>query len=142
MGMGSSRGNGPRGLVADINVTPLVDVMLVLLIIFMVTAPMMTQGLDVDLPETTANSLRQKEDPQVVSVDKDGKIMLGKIEYTQPVLREQLAKLFAEKGKEELILLKADKNITYGQVASIMADIKAVGFTKLGMVTKPADEKQ
>ena len=63
MGMGSSRGNGPRGLVADINVTPLVDVMLVLLIIFMVTAPMMTQGLDVDLPETTANSLRQKEDP-------------------------------------------------------------------------------
>ncbi|MFH2122016.1 MAG: protein TolR [Pseudomonadota bacterium] len=142
MGMGSSRGNGPRGLVADINVTPLVDVMLVLLIIFMVTAPMMTQGLDVDLPETTANSLRQKEDPQVVSVDKDGKIMLGKIEYTQPVLRDQLAKLFTEKGKEELILLKADKNITYGQVASIMADIKAAGFTKLGMVTKPADEKQ
>ncbi|MBU0663255.1 MAG: protein TolR [Proteobacteria bacterium] len=142
MGMGSSRGNNPRGLVADINVTPLVDVMLVLLIIFMVTAPMMTQGLDVDLPETTANSLRQKEDPQVVSVDKEGKIMLGKIEYTQPVLREQLAKIFAEKGKEELILLKADKNITYGQVASIMADIKAAGFTKLGMVTKPSDEKQ
>jgi biopolymer transport protein TolR len=142
MGMGSSRGNGTRGLVADINVTPLVDVMLVLLIIFMITAPMMTQGLDVDLPETTANSLRQKEDPQVVSVDKDGKIMLGKIEYTQPVLREQLAKLFAEKGKEELILLKADKNITYGEVASIMADIKAAGFTKLGMVTKPSDEKK
>ncbi|MBA3007622.1 MAG: protein TolR [Proteobacteria bacterium] len=142
MGMGSSRGNGTRGLVADINVTPLVDVMLVLLIIFMITAPMMTQGLDVDLPETTANSLRQKEDPQVVSVDKDGKIMLGKIEYTQPVLRDQLAKIFAEKGKEELILLKADKNITYGEVASIMADIKAAGFTKLGMVTKPSDEKK
>ena len=142
MGMGSSRGNGPRGLVADINVTPLVDVMLVLLIIFMVTAPMMTQGLDVDLPETTANSLRQKEDPIVVSIDKDGKIMLGKIEYSQAILLEQLKKIIDEKGKEELILLKADKNVAYGLVASIMADIKAVGFTKLGMITKPIEEKQ
>ena len=140
--MGSSRGNGPRGLVADINVTPLVDVMLVLLIIFMVTAPMMTQGLDVDLPETTANSLRQKEDPVVVSIDKDGKIMLGKIEYSQAILLEQLKKIIDEKGKEELILLKADKNVAYGVVASIMADIKAVGFTKLGMVTKQLEEKQ
>ncbi len=142
MGMGSSRGNGPRGLVADINVTPLVDVMLVLLIIFMVTAPMMTQGLDVDLPETTANSLRQKEEPLIVSIDKDGKIMLGKISYTQPVLKEQLSKIFAEKGKEELILLKADKNATYGTVASVMADIKAVGFIKLGMITKLPEEKK
>jgi len=142
MGMGSSRGNGPRGLVADINVTPLVDVMLVLLIIFMVTAPMMTQGLDVDLPETTANSLRQKEEPLIVSIDKEGKIMLGKISYTKPVLKEQLAKIFAEKGKEELILLKADKNATYGTVASVMADIKAVGFVKLGMITKLPEEKK
>ncbi len=140
--MGSSRGNGPRGLVADINVTPLVDVMLVLLIIFMVTAPMMTQGLDVDLPETTASSLRQEETSQVVSLDKDGKIMLGKIEYTQPILREQLAKIFAEKGKEELILLKADKSVPYGDVASLMADIKAAGFIKLGMITKQIDDKQ
>jgi biopolymer transport protein TolR len=142
MGMGSSRGNGPRGLVADINVTPLVDVMLVLLIIFMVTAPMMTQGLDVDLPETTANSLRQQEEPLIVSIDRDGKIMLGKISYTQPVLKEQLAKIFAEKGKEELILLKADKSATYGIVASVMADIKAVGFVKLGMITKLPEEKK
>jgi biopolymer transport protein TolR len=141
MGMGSSRGNNPRGLVADINVTPLVDVMLVLLIIFMVTAPMMTQGLDVDLPATTANSLRQKEDPLVVTVKKDGKIMLGKIEYTQAVLREQLTKI-DPKGKEEPIFLQADKKVEYGLVASIMADIKAAGFAKLGMMTKPIEEKQ
>ena len=141
MGMGSSRGNGPRGLVADINVTPLVDVMLVLLIIFMVTAPMMTQGLNVDLPETTANSLRQKEEPVMVSIDKEGKIMLGKIEYTQALLREQLAKI-DEKGKEEPIFLKADKAVPYGLVASIMADIKAAGLNKLGMITKPIEEKQ
>ena len=141
MGMGSSRGNSPRGLVADINVTPLVDVMLVLLIIFMVTAPMMTQGLDVDLPATTANSLRQKEDPLVVTVKKDGKILLGKIEYTQAVLREQLIKI-DPKGKEEPIFLQADKKVEYGLVASIMADIKAAGFAKLGMMTKPIEEKQ
>ena len=141
MGMGSSRGNSPRGLVADINVTPLVDVMLVLLIIFMVTAPMMTQGLDVDLPATTANSLKQKEDPLVVTVKKDGKIMLGKIEYTQAVLREQLTKI-DPKSKEEPIFLQADKKVEYGIVASIMADIKAAGFAKLGMMTKPIEEKQ
>ncbi|MEK6201161.1 MAG: biopolymer transporter ExbD, partial [Desulfobulbaceae bacterium] len=111
-------------------------------IIFMVTAPMITQGLDVDLPETTANSMRQKEDPLITSVDKDGRITLGKIEYTQAVLRDQLVKIFDEKGKEELILLKADKNVPYGQVASIMADIKTAGFIKLGMVTKLPEENQ
>ena len=141
MGMGSSRGNGPRGLVADINVTPLVDVMLVLLIIFMVTAPMMTQGLDVDLPATTANSLRQKEDPLVVTIKKDGKIYLGKIEYTQAVLLEQLKKIMNEKGKEEPIFLSADENVAYKVVAVTMANIKAAGFAKLGMMTKPIEEK-
>ena len=74
--MGPVNGNGKKQLVSDINVTPLVDVMLVLLIIFMVTAPMMTQGLDVDLPETTTKSLRQEDDPIVVTIDKEGKITL------------------------------------------------------------------
>jgi biopolymer transport protein TolR len=140
MGMGSSRGNGPRGLVADINVTPLVDVMLVLLIIFMVTAPMMTQGLDVDLPATTANSLRQKEDPLVVTVKKDGTIILKKIPVTQAVLLDQLKKI-DEKGKEEPIFLSADKDVAYGVVAETMANIKSAGFAKLGMMTKPIEEK-
>ena len=140
MGMGSSRGNGPRGLVADINVTPLVNVMLVLLIIFMVTAPMMTQGLDVDLPATTANSLRQKENPLVVTVKKDGKIILNKATVTQAVLLEQLKKI-DEKGKEEPIFLSADKDVAYGVVAETMANIKAAGFAKLGMMTKPIEEK-
>ncbi len=143
MGMGSSRkSNGPRGLVADINVTPLVDVMLVLLIIFMVTAPMMTQGLDVDLPKTTASELKQKDEPLIISIDKTGKkIMLDKIEYSQTVLREQLTKLDA-KVKEEPIYLKADKDVPYGLVAQIMADVKASGFNKMGMVTLPNEEKQ
>lgn len=127
------------GLVSDINVTPLVDVMLVLLIIFMVTAPMMTQGLEVDLPETTAKSLRQKEEPVIVTLDKDGKIMLGKIEVSQTMFRQQLEKQHG-KDTEQPIFLKADKNVAYGLVVTLMADIKAAGFDKLGMITEPKEE--
>jgi biopolymer transport protein TolR len=136
--MGPLNGRGQRGLVSEINVTPLVDVMLVLLIIFMVTAPMMTQGLDVDLPETTAKSLRQDEDPLIVTIDKDAKISLGKIEVNQAILYQQLDKMADEKKKEP-IYLKADKNVSYGVVVSIMADIKTAGFDKLGMITQPSD---
>ena len=127
------------GLVSEINVTPLVDVMLVLLIIFMVTAPMMTQGLEVDLPETTAKSLRQKEEPVVVTLDKDGKIMLGKIEVSQAMFRQQLEKQHG-KNTDQPIFLKADKQVAYGMVVTIMADIKAAGFDKLGMITEPKTE--
>ncbi len=127
------------GLVSEINVTPLVDVMLVLLIIFMVTAPMMTQGLEVDLPETTAKSLRQKEEPVIVTLDKDGKIMLGKIEVSQAMFRQQLEKQHG-KDTEQPIFLKADKHVAYGLVVSLMADIKAAGFDKLGMITEPREE--
>ncbi len=137
--MGPVRGNGRRALVSEINVTPLVDVMLVLLIIFMVTAPMMTQGLDIDLPETTAKSLRQKEDPIVVTVDKDGKILLKKIPVVRAVLRQQLSKYGLEEKKKP-IYLRADKNVAYGTVVAIMADIKNAGFEKLGMITQPDDK--
>ena len=134
--MGFSTGRSKSSLVSEINVTPLVDVMLVLLIIFMVTAPMMTQGLDVDLPETTAKSLRQKEKPIIVTLDKTGKITLGKIEVGEALLRQQLEKLYGEKN-DQPIFLKADKNVPYGAVVNIMAEIKAAGFDKLGMITEP-----
>jgi biopolymer transport protein TolR len=113
--------------------------MLVLLIIFMVTAPMMTQGLEVDLPETTAKSLRQKEEPLIVTLDKAGKIMLGKIEVGQTLFREQLEKQFGQ-NKDQPIFLKADKNVAYGVVVSVMADIKAAGFDKLGMITQTKED--
>ncbi len=134
--MAPFRSNGQKRLVSDINVTPLVDVMLVLLIIFMITAPMMTQGLDVDLPETTTKSLRQKENPIVVTIDKDGKIMLDKIIVTRALLKQQLERSPSEK-KENPIYLKADKNVAYGLVVAVMADIKDSGFEKLGMITQP-----
>ena len=139
--MAMMRGNGHKRLVSDINVTPLVDVMLVLLIIFMITAPMMTQGLDVDLPETTTRSLRQKENPIVVTIDKDGKIMLDKIVVTRTLLKQQLEKSPREK-KEDPIYLRADKNVAYGLVVAVMADIKESGFEKLGMITQPQIEKK
>ena len=139
--MGPLNGNGRKNLVADINVTPLVDVMLVLLIIFMVTAPMMTQGLDVDLPETTAKSLRQEENPIVVTIDKDGKISLDKFSVSQKVLLQELGK-YGKEVKEKPIYLKADKSVAYGIVVSVMADIKKAGFDKLGMITQPSDKKE
>jgi len=136
--MGFSTGRSRSGFVSEINVTPMVDVMLVLLIIFMVTAPMMTQGLDVDLPETTAKSLRQNEDPLIVTLDKTGKITLGKIEVGEALLRQQLEKLYTE-NSEQPIFLKADKNVAYGVVVNIMAEIKAAGFDKLPMITEPKE---
>lgn len=139
--MQMGRRNGRRGLVSEINVTPLVDVMLVLLIIFMVTAPMMTQGVDIDLPETTAKSLRQKEEPIVVTIDKKGTITLDQVVVSQSLLKQQLSKLSPEQ-KENPIFLRADKNVPYGKVVVVMADIKNSGFEKLGMITQPAAEEE
>ena len=141
MAMGPMNGGGRRGLVAEINVTPLVDVMLVLLIIFMVTAPMMTQGLEVELPETTAKSLRQKEEPLMVSLNKEGHIYLNKVKVNSSLLKQQLSAM-SDEEKKRPIYLKADKNVAYGKVVTIMADIKQSGFEKLGMITQPSAEKE
>ncbi len=138
MAFGST--NGSKRLVSEINVTPLVDVMLVLLIIFMVTAPMMTQGVDVDLPETTAKPLRQKEEPLLVTIRKDGQIYFNNIKLDQTLLKQQLSAL-SMADHEKPIFLKADKQVPYGLVVSVMADIKDSGFDKLGMITQPADDK-
>jgi len=140
MALMSGKG-GHKGLVSEINVTPLVDVMLVLLIIFMVTAPMMTQGVDVDLPETTAKPLRQREDPIIVTINKKGELYLNRIKLDQTLLKQQLAVL-AEKDQERPIFLKADKQVAYGLVVSVMADIKETGFDKLGMITQPSDKRR
>jgi biopolymer transport protein TolR len=141
MGMGSMNGGGRRGLVAEINVTPLVDVMLVLLIIFMVTAPMMTQGLEVNLPETTAKSLRQKEEPLVISLNKDGEIKLRNVSASPEYLWEQLNAM-SDEEKKNPIYLRADKEVPYGNVVVLMADIKRAGFEKLGMITQPDQKKK
>lgn len=134
-------GGGSRRLVSDINVTPLVDVMLVLLIIFMIAAPMMTQGVDVDLPETTAQPLRQSEEPLMITVDQEGIIHVDDIEVSRQLLAQQLADLARRQGTEHTVLLRADRQVPYGLVAAVMADIKAAGFNQLGMITRPPENK-
>lgn len=141
MAMGPMNGGGRHRLVAEINVTPLVDVMLVLLIIFMVTAPMMTQGLEVDLPQTTDKALRQEEEPLVVTLDKEGEIYLGKVKVPRSLLNQQLGAMTDEEKKRP-IYLRADRSVAYGDVVSLMDVIKNAGFGKLGMITQPADEKR
>ncbi|MDR0477737.1 MAG: ExbD/TolR family protein [Desulfobulbaceae bacterium] len=138
---------GSKGLVCDINVTPLVDVMLVLLIIFMVTAPMMTQSDDINLPKTPAQPLRQKDDPLAISVNKEGRIKLKEIEMTQAVLIQQLKdKVPDEEKKNQMIYLSADKDVPYKTIYSLFESLRESGFTQVGMVTKhiedAADKRQ
>ncbi len=138
--MGPTRSNGRKRLVSDINVTPLVDVMLVLLIIFMVTAPMMTQGVNVDLPETTAKSLRQEEKPIVITINKEGETSINNIPLVRDLMIQELQKNYQQK-KDQPIYIRADKDVAYGRVITVMADIKTVGFDKVGMITKPPEKE-
>jgi len=128
---------GPRNRpLSEINVTPFVDVMLVLLIIFMVTAPMMQQGVDVDLPETTTQPLRMKDEPLILSVQKGGKYYLGRTEVSLGDLQGKLEAIFEGRDSKE-IFLRADKEAQYGFVVKALAAAREAGATKLGMVTEP-----
>ena len=133
--MGASVGRGRRRSMSEINVTPMVDVMLVLLVIFMVTAPMMQQGLDVDLPETTTQPLRVKDDPLILTVKKDGTYFLGKTEVGLAELTPKLEAIFDARGANDLYL-RADKAAAYGSVVKAMAAARAAGTEQLGVVTE------
>jgi biopolymer transport protein TolR len=128
-------------LMSDINVTPFVDVMLVLLVIFMVTAPMMMQGVDVALPEATAKPLVAQKENLVVTIDKEQKVHINDFEVDAEFLREKLAKIL-ENQPDRAVYFKADKEVPYGTVARVMAEIKGAGVQKLGMVTVPMEEQQ
>jgi biopolymer transport protein TolR len=137
--MGAQLGND-NGYLSEINVTPFVDVMLVLLIIFMVTAPMLTQGMDVDLPETRAvKNLPEDKDHLVLSVTKDGVIMLDQYEVTMDNLAEMIRTNVAEQDKE--LYLRADKDASYGLVVEIMGEARAAGVETLGIVAEPSNEE-
>ncbi len=135
MAMGGHNNN--RAVMAEINVTPLVDVMLVLLVIFMVTAPMMQQGVQVNLPKANTKAMTPAEESVVVSVDKNGKVFIDKDEVPAGDLRERLSTMFVSRTKKE-VFLKADSTVPYGEVVRTMADIKGAGIERLGMVTEPA----
>jgi biopolymer transport protein TolR len=119
---------------SEINVTPFVDVMLVLLIIFMVAAPLLTVGVPIDLPETSANAMNPETQPITISVNEAGQIYL---QETEIPLEEVVAKLsaIATTGYEERIYVRGDKTTNYGIVMQVMARIQAAGYTKIGLVT-------
>lgn len=122
-----------RSALSEINVTPLVDVMLVLLVIFMVTAPMMKQGMDIELPKTKGTSLPNQE-RFTVSIKKDGVLYLNTEKMTEESLIDKLRNVSTVNPD---VYLEADKTVPYGRVAEIMAEIKAAGIEKLGLVTEP-----
>ena len=132
-----SRNNNDRSTMSQINVTPLVDVMLVLLVIFMVTAPMMQQGMQVNLPKANTKALNAKEESVIVSIERNGKIFLDRTEIPSDQLKSKLETMFASRSKKE-VFLKADRDVPYGDVVRTMAEIKAAGIERLGMVTEPA----
>jgi biopolymer transport protein TolR len=126
-------------LMSEINVTPFVDVMLVLLVIFMVTAPMMMQGVDVALPEATAKTLTTQKENLIITVDKDQQIHINDFAVESDFLREKLAAILKNRSDKE-VYFRADKGVPYGVVVKVMAEIKGAGVEKLGMVTVPIEE--
>ena len=135
-----SRDNSDRGTMSQINVTPLVDVMLVLLVIFMVTAPMMQQGVQVNLPKAETKSLPSQEETVVVSIEKSGRMFINSSEVSIGDLRGKLMTMFANRSKKE-VFLKADRDVPYGEVVRTMAEIKGAGIERLGMITEPTQRK-
>ncbi len=129
-------GEGRSDLISDINVTPLVDVMLVLLIIFMVTAPMMIHGVKVNLPITESKSIKSKEDPLILSITKKRLIFIEDYNVAFNALKGKLKKIVANRAGKE-ILLQADKDVPYGFVMKVMSQVKEAGITKVGMITEP-----
>ena len=124
----------PRAM-SEINVTPLVDVMMVLLVIFMATAPMMQQGLAVDLPQARGKALPASE-RVVITVRRDKSIRINKASVRLGELRKKLRLIFADRAEKE-VFLKADRKVPYGYVARVMGEIREAGIEKLGMVTEP-----
>ncbi len=143
MGMGVASGGGggsrrrrrarPRAM-SEINVTPFVDVMLVLLIIFMVAAPLLVVGVPIDLPETSANALESEEEPITVSVTADGRVFLQETETTMDDLLTTLQSIAAE-GVDTRIFVRGDRGTDYGRIMQVMARISGAGYQRLGLVT-------
>ncbi len=146
--MGSTLSAGPRSTrrrgrrrhssfqpMTEINVTPFVDVFLVLLIVFMVAAPLLTVGVPIELPETKANPLQGDDEPLTVSVTDDGKIFLQETEIALDTLAPKLVAI-AKNGYDERIFVRGDKNVDYGNVMKVMGVLNKAGFKRIGLVTE------
>ncbi|WP_407696345.1 protein TolR [Sphingomicrobium arenosum] len=150
MGLASSsrrtrrgRGRSRRGVMAEINVTPFVDVMLVLLIIFMVTAPLLVAGVAVDLPESNAETLDQSAEPVQLSIDRDGVISIDDMVIEDSALSTRLAEIAAEPAPAEgrRIYLRADRTLDYGRVMRVMGELNAAGLNRVALVSVGAGQE-
>jgi biopolymer transport protein TolR len=139
MAFGGDSSGGARRAMTDINVTPLVDVMLVLLIIFMVTAPLIQSGVKVDLPRASAQQMEHAEEKLVLTIGRDRRIFLGDVEISPADLERKLA-TNARLQKDKELYLHADRSLPYGQVVEIMATARRAGVESLGMITEPEKE--
>jgi biopolymer transport protein TolR len=134
-------GSGNNQFMSEINVTPFVDVMLVLLIIFMVTAPMMVQGVDVDLPKATAKALESSEDRLVISIDETLNVFINDQVVSVEFLTQKLGAIL-ENLESKNVYLRADKKVPYGIVINVISKIKKAGVDSLGMITLPDNEEE
>ena len=134
--MGMSSGGDNNGMMAEINVTPFVDVMLVLLIIFVVTAPMMNQGVQVQLPKAAAEQLPTDEKALILSISQEGQYFMAEEDYELSELKMKLQAIAAANPDKE-VFIRADALVPYEKVAQLMAACTQAGITKLGMVTEP-----
>ncbi len=135
-------GNNSKGMVAEINVTPLVDVMLVLLIIFMVTAPMMTQGVDVKLPQSSAPAIASDDERLVVTITQDRQVYINDNVVDPSELESKLAAITQNRLDQKGVFLRADGMIPYGYVMEVMGSIRQAGIDQIGMVTEPKSSPQ
>ena len=140
MGMSAGAGRGRRGrrpVMSEINVTPMVDVMLVLLIIFMVSAPLLTAGVPIDLPQTQAKGLDQDKEPLTLSVNDKGQVFLQSSEIPMNELVPKLkAVTEARGGMDERIFVRGDRKVDYGSVMRVMGRLSAAGFRRVALVTE------
>jgi biopolymer transport protein TolR len=135
------RGDGRFGRrrtrpMSEINVTPLVDVMLVLLVIFMITAPLLTTGVQVDLPKTSASGVQGQDEPVAVSIDRRGRIFIQDSEVTLDTLAPRLAAI-TENNRDVRVFVRGDQVIPYGQVMAVIGAVHAAGFAKVALLTQP-----
>ncbi|MEO9636096.1 MAG: protein TolR [Parasphingorhabdus sp.] len=144
MGSGIGRRGGSRGRapMAEINVTPFVDVMLVLLIIFMVTAPLLVAGVPVSLPESRANALEQDQEPVQISIDSDGRVFIEDEELSRNALSARLREIATNQNPEDprQIMLRGDKTLDYGLIMGVMGELNRAGLNRVSLVTTGSSE--
>lgn len=132
----NSSSNKTRMVLSEINVTPLVDVMLVLLVVFMITAPMMQQGIDIQLPKTATAGIETRSEPLVITIKSNRTILIGETHVEMSAINGKIKGIFKTRSDKQ-VYIKADRKVDYGVVAEVIADVKAAGIQNVGLVTLP-----